>query len=212
MAGTKTGVPTTLQKSPTAIQSSKLAPIEQHPSISASTYPDIPNTFAILESSAPSDHHFVAKSGEALTGEQMRRISKEYGILASSLPDGVFARSWEQRLDLLRILIVGPADTPYEHAPFVIDISLSSPFPAHPPEVYFHSWTNNAGRTNPNLYEDGKVCLSLLGTWHSEGHNEGWSPAKSTILQVIVSLLGLVLVKEPYFSESTLYYLANSCL
>ena len=39
-------------------------------------------------------------------------------------------------------------------------------------------------RFNPNLYSDGKVCLSLLGTWHGEG----WAPPSagnsgSTILQ-----------------------------
>ena len=57
------------------------------------------------------------------------------------------------------------------------------------------------GRINPNLYEDGNICLSLLGTWHTEGDNEGWSSTKSTILQIIVSILGLVLVKEPYYSK-----------
>ncbi len=37
-------------------------------------------------------------------------------------------------------------------------------------------------RFNPNLYDDGKVCLSLLGTWHGPS----WDPAMSTILQVDV--------------------------
>ena len=71
-----------------------------------------------------------------------------------------FARSWEARLDLLRILIVGPSGTPYEHAPFVIDMHFNPSFPALPPDTYFHSWTYNAGRINPNLYECGKICLS----------------------------------------------------
>jgi ubiquitin-conjugating enzyme E2 O len=44
----------------------------------------------------------------------------------------------------------------------------------------------------------------LTGTlrWQGEQKSEGWDPAKSTILQVIVSLLGLVLVKEPYYNEA----------
>jgi ubiquitin-protein ligase len=29
------------------------------------------------------------------------------------------------------------------------------------------------GRCNPNLYEDGKVCLSILGTWQGE-KSESW--------------------------------------
>jgi ubiquitin-conjugating enzyme E2 O len=31
---------------------------------------------------------------------------------------------------------------------------------------------------------------------------EGWNPAKSTMLQVFLSLLGLVLVRQPYFNEA----------
>lgn len=56
------------------------------------------------------------------------------------------------------------------------------------------------GRVNPNLYEEGKVCLSLLGTWFGKG-NENWS-TNSNVLQILISLQGLVLVKEPYYNEA----------
>lgn len=49
---------------------------------------------------------------------------------------------------------------------------------------------------NPNLYEEGKVCLSILGTWSGD-RNEIWSAARSSLLQAFVSIQGLVLVKEP---------------
>ena len=39
---------------------------------------------------------------------------------------------------------------------------------------------NTQVRFNPNLYNCGKVCLSLLGTWSGPG----WVPGESTILQV----------------------------
>jgi ubiquitin-conjugating enzyme E2 O len=84
----------------------------------------------------------------------------------------------------------------------VIDFHLPSNYPSGPPEAFFHSWTNGNGPVNPNLYEDGKICLSLLGTWHADERNESWSPAKSTLLQVLVSIMGLVLVKEPYYNEA----------
>ncbi|EAT86765.2 hypothetical protein SNOG_05701 [Parastagonospora nodorum SN15] len=108
----------------------------------------------------------------------------------------------ESRLDLLRVMMIGPNETPYEYAPFVIDFHLPSTYPQTPPEAFFHSWTNGNGPVNPNLYEDGKICLSLLGTWHTDERNESWSPAKSTLLQVLVSVMGLVLVKEPYYNEA----------
>jgi len=40
---------------------------------------------------------------------------------------------------------------------------------------------------NPNLYNEGKVCLSLLGTWQG-GRGESWSAEYSTVLQVLVSI------------------------
>lgn len=53
---------------------------------------------------------------------------------------------------------------------------------------------------NPNLYNCGKVCLSLLNTW-SGNKNEKWQPAMSTMLQVLVSIQALILNKKPYFNE-----------
>lgn len=159
--------------------------------------------FSVISGPPPNDHHYYSKS-PSLTSAKMRRITKEHQIMQSSLPEGVFVRAWEARLDLLRVLIIGPRETPYELAPFVIDFYFSDEFPSKPPEAYFHSWTNGVGRVNPNLYEDGNICLSLLGTWPGDTGKDTWSAKGSTMLQVIVSILGLVLVKEPYYSKRTL--------
>lgn len=56
-------------------------------------------------------------------------------------------------------------------------------------------------RVNPNLYESGRVCLSLLNTWTGTG-SETWNPNGSTIFQVLLSLQALVLNKDPYFNEA----------
>ena len=56
-------------------------------------------------------------------------------------------------------------------------------------------------RFNPNLYADGKVCMSLLGTWHSGGLEEKWDAKQSTLYQVLVSIQGLILVDDPMFNE-----------
>lgn len=47
---------------------------------------------------------------------------------------------------------------------------------------------------------DGKVCLSLLGTWPGTP-DEQWRPYKSTIMQVLVSIQGMLLCQRPYFNE-----------
>jgi len=60
------------------------------------------------------------------------------------------------RIDLLRCLIIGPAGTPYEDAPFLFDFFLPpSKYPSEPPQVFFHSWTSSSSRINPNLYTVG---------------------------------------------------------
>ena len=86
----------------------------------------------------------------------------------------------------------------------MFDVSLGKDYPHRPPQVQFlttSSFLSQRGkhvRFNPNLYEGGKVCLSLLGTWDGPG----WEPGVSTLLQVLVSLQALILGNpEPYFNE-----------
>lgn len=82
------------------------------------------------------------------------------GLITSS-PDSIIVRAYEDRSDLLRSLIIGPENTPYEDAPFVIDWQLDSNFPQSPPIAHFLSWTNGNGRVNP--------CVSLtLHRWFDE--------------------------------------------
>ncbi|KAH7912999.1 hypothetical protein BJ138DRAFT_1147026 [Hygrophoropsis aurantiaca] len=155
--------------------------------------------FEILPS-APIDHAFHATKPGQPSRQFLTRMSKEYRAISSSLPDSIIVRAYEDRADLLRCLIIGPENTPYEDAPFVIDWMLDSNFPQSPPIAHFLSWTNGNGRVNPNLYEEGKVCLSILGTWAGD-RSETWSAARSSLLQAFVSIQGLVLVKEPWFCE-----------
>ncbi|KAL8674666.1 MAG: hypothetical protein Q9168_000974 [Polycauliona sp. 1 TL-2023] len=159
-----------------------------------------PPTFDVLDGSAPQVPSPAATGSRSK--EWLRAVSREHKILRTSLPEGVYVRTWESDMAFLRVLIIGPSGTPYAYAPFLFDITLNSQFPAQAPTAFFHSWTNGVGRVNPNLYENGKVCLSLLGTWDGDDKDEEWVPGKSTVLQVIVSLLGLVLVKEPFYNEA----------
>jgi ubiquitin-conjugating enzyme E2 O len=173
-----------------------------------SSLPNAPAAYEILESEVPSGHHYLLQTGST-SAHHMKGVSKEHKILSApgALPEGVYVRTWESRMDLIRVLFVGPLGTPYEYAPFMIDLHLPSQYPYEPPKAFFHSWTAEgagmSGRVNPNLYEEGKICLSLLGTWQGdEARNEAWSPHQSTVLQVLVSILGLVLVREPYYNEA----------
>ena len=161
-----------------------------------------PATFEVLGLDPPADQFGVSSNRTGTHNAAfLKRILQEHKTLLSSLPqEQIYVRTYESRLDLLRCLIIGPADTPYEYAPFVVDLHLGDKFPDEPPAAHFHSWTSGLGRINPNLYEEGKICLSLLGTWAGE-QSESWS-TKATILQILVSLQGLVLVQKPFYNEA----------
>ncbi|GLB09618.1 hypothetical protein AtubIFM57258_005544 [Aspergillus tubingensis] len=162
----------------------------------------LPPGFTILEGAPPSDHHFISRDEAGGSTLRTKRIQREYDILGESLPPGIYVRAWESRMDLLRVLFIGPEGTPYEYAPIVIDFHFPGDFPGKPPEAFFHSWIGGQGRINPNLYEDGKICLSILGTWPTQNPEEMWSATKSTVLQVLVSIMGLVLVQSPFYNEA----------
>lgn len=155
--------------------------------------------FEVLEQ-APSDHFFYSLRSSS-SKKFLSHLRKEYEILQSSLPETIFVKAYEDRTDLLRVLILGSKGTPYEDAPVLIDFYLKPTHPTDPPKAHFHSWSNGYGRMSPNLYEEGTVCLSLLNTWTGEG-SEMWDAKKSTLLQIFVSIQALVLVFEPFFTEA----------
>lgn len=155
--------------------------------------------FQILEN-VPSTHKYHLTVFHPTNAHAFfKAVQKEHKLLRNSLPDGVWVRSFEDRLDLLSVLIEGPKNTPYEDGLFAFDIQLGHDYPSSPPLCHFLSYCSD--RLNPNLYEDGKVCVSLLGTWSGRG-SEVWCPNSSTLLQVIVSIQGLILVDEPYYNEA----------
>ncbi|EXJ87904.1 hypothetical protein A1O1_04831 [Capronia coronata CBS 617.96] len=159
-----------------------------------------PPQFMVLDRQPPPDQFGLHSASTA--GTFLKRIMREHRTLSTSLPTGeIYVRTYESRLDLLRCLIIGPRDTPYESAPFLIDLYLPEGYPETPPTAHFHSWTSGLGRINPNMYEEGKICLSLLGTWAGKNECESWSE-KATILQLLVSLQGLVFVKAPFYNEA----------
>jgi baculoviral IAP repeat-containing protein 6 (apollon) len=73
-------------------------------------------------------------------------------------------------------------------------------YPDLPPKVLIRTTGGGSVRFNPNLYAEGKVCLSLLGTWQGR-QGESWDRQFSTALQVLVSIQSLILVDEPYYNE-----------
>ncbi|KAH9618538.1 hypothetical protein KSS87_016674 [Heliosperma pusillum] len=147
-----------------------------------------------------SDHHYYSnkpKSSLSKTGPAQKKIMQEWKLLSKDLPDSIYVRVYETRVDLLRAAIIGARGTPYHDGLFFFDIAFPSAYPARPPSVYYWSF---GFRINPNLYSCGKVCLSLLHTWSGD-KSERWDSSNSTMLQVLLSIQALVLNERPFFNE-----------
>jgi len=128
-------------------------------------------------------------------------IAKELAVLTTNLPvawdSSIFLRVDESRVDIIKALIIGPEGTPYQNGCFLFDIFLGHNYNQLPPSVKYMTTNGGKFRFNPNLYADGKVCLSLLGTWAGPG----WVAGKSTLLQVLISIQSMILCEEPYLNE-----------
>jgi len=91
-------------------------------------------------------------------------------------------------------LIVGPSDTPYFGGFYFFEIKYPTNYPHSPPSVIY--CTNGESiRFNPNLYTNGKVCVSILNTWRGEQ----WTSCQtiSTLLLTLCTLL----CKDPLLNE-----------
>ena len=160
---------------------------------------------AFDQASLGASHAFHGESvRDVAAGPHLTRVAREVAGLGSTLPlspsSSAFVRVDERSAVLWSVVITGPEDTPYDGGVFAFDFFFPSQYPHAPPKVQFRTTGGGRARFNPNLYKDGKVCLSLLGTW-SGAKGETWDPAVSTTLQVIVSVQSLILCPRPYFNE-----------
>ena len=78
--------------------------------------------------------------------------------------EGIFLHYNEDNLQNMNYLIIGPDETPYQGGFYLFNVTMHNEYPFKPPRVKYISYCQYA-RMNPNLYQNGKVCLSVLGTW-----------------------------------------------
>lgn len=149
-------------------------------------------------------HRFTKYQGQKLEQKAIMRILSEISSFKTGLPlnweSTIWVRIPKDNINLFSFIISGPKDTPYENGLFEFHTYLPVDYPLGIPQVLLHTTGNGTVRFNPNLYDSGKVCLSLLGTWQGQ-EGEKWNPKTSTFLQVMVSIQSLILVEQPYFNE-----------
>jgi ubiquitin-protein ligase len=100
------------------------------------------------------------------------------------------------------VLITGPAETPYANGCFEFDVYFPPDYPNSPMLINLETTGHHTIRFNPNLYNDGKVCLSVLNTWHGRPE-EKWNAQTSSFLQVYLLFVCVHKWKKKKYSYHT---------
>ena len=150
------------------------------------------------------NYHSYGKNNMKINQSAIMRTLSEISSFKTGLPlnweSTIWTRVSKTNFNIFSFIISGPKDTPYENGLFEFHAYFPIDYPNCAPEVLIHTTDNGKVRFNPNLYANGKVCLSLLGTWSGQ-ESEKWNPKTSTFLQVMISIQSLILVEQPYFNE-----------
>ena len=103
-----------------------------------------------------------------LTAKWYRQMKVELASMEDALPNNVrvFSGFSVSQPNLMQLLMFPESvDCPYCGGCFIFDVFIPVIYPAVPPKVKLVTTGYGTVRFNPNLYNCGKVCLSLLGTW-----------------------------------------------
>ena len=109
--------------------------------------------------------------------------------------EGIYYEHDESNIMRGYALIIGPKNTPYEYGNFLFIFDFPHDYPHSPPLVKF-STNDGIVRFHPNLYRNGKVCLSILNTWKGEQWT-GCQTIRSTLLTMVSILEKNALLNEP---------------
>ncbi|KAL2143020.1 hypothetical protein VTI28DRAFT_417 [Corynascus sepedonium] len=133
-----------------------------------------------------------------MADQSVFRITKELSDLQknSDLSLAVACRDIDVRN--VKALIIGPHETPYEFGFFEFAFKFNKEYPRKSPQVTAITTNGGRSRFNPNIYANGRVCLSILGTWRGE-RGEEWSAAQG--LESILLSIQSLMSANPYENE-----------
>ena len=96
----------------------------------------------------------------------IKRIMKDVEEFVKDPIDGVAIYQTENQLKRIYVAITGPKDSVYQDGFYFFEFFFPDDYPHNPPKCRFLNWQNSSIRMHPNMYAlDGKMCLSILGTW-----------------------------------------------
>lgn len=132
--------------------------------------------------------------GELLLKQQLKQLMKNpIDGFSVGLVDDSDVYKWQ-------VMIEGPEDTMYEGGLFPATLSFPNEYPNKPPEMKFTTpdfW-------HPNVYADGRVCISILHEAKEDIYNpqeridEKWRPILG-IHSVLISVISML--SDPNFES-----------
>ena len=143
-----------------------------------------------------------AKKVVHLPSETVKRLIRDVKNIKKNplSSDGIYYVHDEDNLLKGYALIIGPKDTVYQDGYYFFDIDYPFDYPHSPPKISFKT-NRDRVRFNPNLYVNGKVCLSILNTWKGEQ----WTSCQtitSTLLTICTIFTNEPLLNEPGIGRS----------
>ncbi len=131
-----------------------------------------------------------------------KRLQKDIvDIIKNPLSDnGIYYAHDEENMLKGYAIIFGPDDTIYRYGGYCFEFNFPSNYPFSPPKLKYLT-NDNETRFHPNLYRNGKVCISILNTWKGEQ----WTSCqtiKSILLMLVTLLHNKSLLNEPGIKET----------
>ncbi|XP_064594694.1 ubiquitin-conjugating enzyme E2 Z-like isoform X2 [Liolophura sinensis] len=93
--------------------------------------------------------------------------------------------------------MIGEPHTPYEGGFFYFRIHFPPSYPKEAPKVKLVNTGGGRVRFNPNIYANGRICHTMLGTWEQEKNR--WKP-EFRLLDVLLVIQDM-LQENPYKKE-----------
>jgi ubiquitin-conjugating enzyme E2 Z len=125
----------------------------------------------------------------------IKRVMGDLANFQKNKPNNIFIHYDDSNIMLVKALIIGPEDTPYEGGFYFFELRFPDDYPFSPFKVKFLT-TDGKIRFNPNLYQCGKVCLSIINTWSGPS----WSPCQD-LTSVLIAIQTMVMNDNPLNNE-----------
>jgi ubiquitin-conjugating enzyme E2 Z len=137
-----------------------------------------------------------ASETQVVPSKNLARILRDKKrIKIQSLDDErIYVIDDQEDVMVTRACIIGPKDTPYEDGCYFFKVTFPNNYPYSPPRVTFHT-NDRKVRMHPNFYTNGKVCVSIIGTWSGPG----WTSCQS--LSSVLLTLRSLMTPNPLWEE-----------